>query len=254
MRLIGKTAVVLGGSRGIGRGIVEGLVAEGAQVVSLARTAGDDFVVPNGHQRPRFRACDVTDLRALETSLREVGTELGGFDIVVNNAGTNLVGSILEVTAADLDAMWALNTRSVLLATRWAAEQMIAWGRPGSIVNITSSAATRAYRERVGYCASKAAVLMASKSAALDLAEHGIRVNCVAPGAVDTPLLRALHTDAGSGEAERAAAVAEFGRGLAPLGRVGHVRDIAAAVLYLASDESAWVTGSQLHVDGGITA
>ena len=172
----------------------------------------------------------------------------GRLDVLVNSAGTNIGHSLFDATEDEYSSLFDLNVRAVFFAMKWGAEAMVAGGG-GSIINITSSAATRGYRERTLYCGTKAAVLLMSKAAALDAAVHGIRINCISPGTVDTDLLRSLHS-AGAGDQDER--IAAFGAELTPLGRVGTIGDIAAAALYLASDGARWVTGAELNVDGGV--
>ena len=254
MRLEGKVALITGGTSGIGRAMVERFVAEGAAVTftglpeqsaedgaALERTLGE-----RGGQA-RYEPLDVRELDRLREVIRATARAAGRLDVMVNNAGVAIPGTILETTPDEFDLLFQINVRSVFFGTQWAAEQMRERG--GAIVNTASTAAIRGLRERAAYCGTKGAVLQLSKAAALDLAPFRIRVNCVSPGAIDTPLLRRARF---SGEEDPDEAVAELGRTL-PLGRIGYPRDIAAAALYLASDEAEWLTGANIVVDGGGT-
>jgi NAD(P)-dependent dehydrogenase (short-subunit alcohol dehydrogenase family) len=141
------------------------------------------------------------------------------------------------------------NVRAMFFATKWAAEIMVRQGS-GSIVSVASVSGIRGQEKRAAYCGTKGAVLQITRAAALELASSGVRVNAVSPGAVDTPLLRSARF---AGEQDQDELVAELGASL-PLGRIGLPQDIAQAVLYLASDEAAWVTGTNLVIDGGAHA
>jgi len=254
MRLKDKTALILGGTAGIGLGIVEAFAAEGATIVftgrreplgreiaaSLTSTSAGDV---------SFQKLDVNDLVSLQQTIAATATDLGRLDILVNNVGTALDRTILDTTVDEFDALFATNVRPLFFAIKWAAEAMIERGG-GSIVNTASTAGIRGLERRVAYCASKGAVIQMTKAAALDLAKYGVRVNAVSPGAVDTDLLRTARF---AGLSDQDDQVTALGLTL-PLGRIGQPMDIAQAVLFLASDESSWITGTNLVVDGGATA
>ena len=164
----------------------------------------------------------------------------------MNNAGRVVGRSLLESTEDDYDRLFDLNVRATFFGTKWGAELMSANGG-GSIINIASAAATRGFRNRSIYSATKAAVPMLSKAAALDMAPHNVRINCISPGTVDTDLLRGVHFE---GDPDQDRLVRELGAEQ-PLGRVGSIHEIGAAAVYLASDDASWVTGANLNVDGG---
>lgn len=251
MRLGGKAVLITGGTSGIGRAMVERFAAEGARVTFTGRHEEPGREVERAVARAggaaRFRLLDVLDLAALRQAIEETAAEAGRLDVMVNNAGLALPATILETTEEEFDLLFATNVRAVFFGTKWAAERMLARG--GSIINTASTAGIRGLRRRAAYCATKGAVLQLSKAAALDLAPYRVRVNCVSPGAIDTPLLRrARFAEVGDQDAE----VARLGEAL-PLGRVGYPEDIASAALYLASDEAEWVTGANIVVDGGAT-
>ena len=179
----------------------------------------------------------------------DTGQRHGRLDILVNNAGISLPRTILETSEEDFSAQFETNVRAMFFATKWAAEIMVRQGS-GSIVSVASVSGIRGQEKRAAYCGTKGAVLQITRAAALELASSGVRVNAVSPGAVDTPLLRnARFAD----EENQDELIADIGASL-PLGRVGLPQDIACAVLYLASDEASWVTGTNLVVDGGAHA
>ena len=202
--------------------------------------------VSSGGGKARFVPCDATDLAQLRQAIADVAARHGTLDVLVNNAGRVVGRSLLESTEDDYDRLFDLNVRATFFGTKWGAELMSANGG-GSIINIASAAATRGFRNRSIYSATKAAVLMLSKAAALDMAPHNVRINCISPGTVDTDLLRGVHFE---GDPDQDRLVRELGAEQ-PLGRVGSIHEIGAAAVYLASDDASWVTGANLNVDGG---
>jgi NAD(P)-dependent dehydrogenase (short-subunit alcohol dehydrogenase family) len=247
-RVAGKIALVTGGTQGIGRGIVEAFAREGAVTVFTGRDREAGVAAAQaGGQRAEYVACDATDLPRLRGVIADVVGRHGRLDVLVNNAGRAIGASLLESTEEIYDEQFDLNVRAAFFAMRWAAEAMVATGG-GTIINITSAAATRGFRNRSVYSGTKAAVLQMSKAAALDVAHHNVRINCISPGTVDTDLLRRIHFDGMDNQDRR---VDELG-GKQPLGRVGTIEEIGAAAVYLASDDAAWITGANLNVDGGI--
>jgi NAD(P)-dependent dehydrogenase (short-subunit alcohol dehydrogenase family) len=254
MRLKDKTALILGGTAGIGLGIVEAFAAEGATIVFTGRREplGREIaasLTSTSASAVSFQKLDVNDLVSLQQTIAATATDLGRLDILVNNVGTALDRTILDTTVDEFDALFATNVRPLFFAIKWAAEAMIERGG-GSIVNTASTAGIRGLERRAAYCASKGAVIQMTKAAALDLAKYGVRVNAVSPGAVDTDLLRTARF---AGLSDQDDQVTALGRTL-PLGRIGQPMDIAQAVLFLASAESSWITGTNLVVDGGATA
>jgi len=173
----------------------------------------------------------------------------GLLDILVNNAGISLPRTLFETSEEDFSAQFDINVRSMFFTTKWAAEIMARQGS-GSIVSVASVSGIRGQEQRAAYCGTKGAVLQITRAAALELAASGVRVNAVSPGAVDTPLLREARF---AGHANQDELVADVGASL-PLGRIGLPEDVAHAVLYLASDEASWVTGTNLVIDGGAHA
>ena len=247
--LAGKVAVVTGAGRGIGRGIALRLSEAGAVVVVVDRDEADAAAVADEIRGTGAAAhavqADVSDEAAVRSLVRATCDDLGGIDVLVNNAGIFPSCPVLQMEPADFDRVLAVNLRGVFLCTREVALTMVDRGRGGAIVNVTSIDAL--HPSMVGlahYDASKHGAWGFTKNVALELAPHGIRVNAVAPGGVLTPGV----TEMGGGSAE---AVAAFTARI-PMGRMGDPDDIAHAVLFLASDMSGYMTGAQLVVDGGV--
>ena len=247
-RFTGRVVLVTGAGHNIGRDIAQRFAAEGAAVAVNALT-GDEAEVTVGSLRAAggragsFPA-DVSDPDAVAAMVAAVHAEFGGLDVLVNNAAVPTVGRVplLELTVADWDRAFAVNARGVFLCTTAAARVMATAGG-GAIVNISSIGATRAHRQAVAYDATKGAVEAATRAMALDLAPYGIRVNAVAPGAIANDRLAA------AGPAEALARAAPI-----PLARVGTGADVASAVAFLASADSAYLTGQVVIVDGGLAA
>ena len=232
--LAGRTALVTGAGRGIGRGCALALADAGAEVVAVSRTPGP----PSGSVA--HIACDVTD----SAHLRDLVAGLDRLDVLVVAAGANLPEPLLEVSDEHLDGLLDLNVRAVFVTVQAAARRMVAAGG-GSIVLISSQMGHVGAPRRTVYCTTKHAVEGLTKAAAVELAPHGVRVNSVAPTFVHTPMTARFLAD----ESFRAEV-----EGQIPLGRIGRVDDVTGAVLYLASDASTLVTGTSLRVDGGWTA
>ncbi|HET6950157.1 MAG TPA: SDR family oxidoreductase [Acidimicrobiales bacterium] len=248
--LDGTVAVVTGGGAGIGRGVAAGLAAFGARVAIWERdaaTAGAAAAEVGG------LAC-VTDVRVeaeVDAALARTVGELGLPTVLVNNAGGVFWSPLLETAPKGWDALVRANLGQVLLCTQRVARALVDAGAGGSIVNVASIEGTRAAPGFAAYAAAKAGVINFTRTAALELAPHGIRVNCLAPDATDTEGLRAVAPGAGAdGFAARAGQVAA----MVPMGRIGHVDEMAGAAVFLASALSSYVTGQTIHVDGGTAA
>jgi NAD(P)-dependent dehydrogenase (short-subunit alcohol dehydrogenase family) len=242
--LHGRTALVTGAGRGIGRGCAEALARAGADVVAVSRSP-DELEQVAAEVRALGRsarpvALDVTHAK----SIRHLVAGLPRLDVLVVSAGTNAPEPLLDVSDDQLDALLALNVRAVFVTLQAAARRMVDAGG-GSIVLISSQMGHVGAEERSVYCTTKHAVEGLTKAAAVELAPHRVRVNAVAPTFVETPMTAPFLADA-----EFRAAVERR----IPLGRLGRVEDVTGAVVYLASDAAALVTGTSLLVDGGWTA
>ena len=237
--LDGRTAVVTGASRGIGRAIAVALAQAGATVLAVARSA--DALAELAGTTPGVEAwaADVGD-PAFQAALAARRC-----DILVNNAGMNRPLPIAEMPTDALDAMLSLNVRSVYLVAQAAARSMLAAGGGGAIVNMSSQMGHVGSPGRTAYCMTKHAVEGLTKAMAVELAPHRIRVNSVAPTFIDSPWTAGMFADP---------AFRDFVLGSIPLGRLGTTEEVAAAVVYLCSPAAAMVTGTSLVVDGGWTA
>jgi NAD(P)-dependent dehydrogenase (short-subunit alcohol dehydrogenase family) len=248
-RLAGKVALISGGARGQGAVEARLFAREGAKVVF-----GDILDDEGKHVEEEIRArggeaiyvhLDVTRAQDWQHAVQSAEARYGKLDVLVNNAGIALRGTIEETSEADWDRIMAINLKGVFLGTKYAIPAMRRVGG-GSIINISSGAGIApAPGTSAAYAATKGGVRIFSKATAVQHAKDNIRCNSVHPGPVDTPMVRGPQTDA--------ARLAEL-TGRVPLGRLGTSEEIAYGVLYLASDESSYVTGSELVIDGGRTA
>lgn len=245
----GVLALVTGGGSGIGAAVVSALRGAGATVLIAERdeSAGDAVAAgfEGGVASVKLDVSDAEGFEALAAELVRAGRVPG---VLVNNAGIGRVGSLDTATASDLDAMHAVNVRGVFNGCKAFVPRMRAAGG-GSVVNMASVGGVVGIRDRLAYCASKFAVVGLTKAMALDEADSGVRVNCVCPGRVETPFVAARIAE----YADPAAARAEMSATQA-LGRMAQPAEVAAAVLFLASGASSFVTGSALLVDGGWSA
>ena len=244
-RLDGKTALVTGAGRGIGRAVSLALAAAGAELVLVSRTPSElDLVAHDIAQaggRARTLPFDVTDSAAV----REAFAGLGALDILVNNAGLNRPQPFLEVDEATLDRLLNLNVRAAFLVAQAAARLMVAKGT-GVIINMSSQMGhVGSERDRTVYVLTKHAIEGLTKAMAVELASKGVRVVSVAPTFIDTPLVRPFFADP---------TFRQWVLDRIPLGRLGTVDEVASAVVFLASPAAALVTGSSLLADGGWTA
>jgi len=245
LRLDGKRALVTGAGRGIGLAAAAGLAQSGAHVVLVARTSAEideaaaEIRAEGGSAESLV--LDVTDLPAVRAA---IGAQ-APFHVLVNNAGTNRPRSFLEVTEDDYDSITLLNQRAAYFVAQAVAQRMVATGTQGSIIHMSSQMGHVGGARRTVYCMTKHGIEGLTKAMAIDLAAHGIRVNTIGPTFIDTPLTRPFFED----KAFRADTLRRI-----KLGRLGTVEDLMGAVVYLASDAAALVTGTALVVDGGWTA
>ncbi|AYD04207.1 SDR family oxidoreductase [Neorhizobium sp. NCHU2750] len=245
MRLKGKTAIVTGGGAGIGEATAELFAREGARVLVVDRefAAAERVAAAIGGSAA---ATDVSDEAAVAAMARQAADQFGSVDILVNNAGYGIRGSVLTIEAADWDALMAVNVKGVFLCSKHIIPLMTAGG---AIVNTASNVANVGLADRAAYVASKGAVAALTRSMALDHAGQKVRVNAVAPGTTWSSYfdrILAEHPDPdGFIDALNARA---------PMNRVARPIEIAQAILWLASDDSSYATGSILTVDGGMTA
>jgi len=232
MRLKDKRVVITGGASGIGKACVDRCAAEGARVAILDREAAAGAIV-----------VDVGDESGVERAMADAVAYLGGLDVLVNCAGIATRKPATEQDVESWDAVQRVNVRGTFLCSKCAIPHMRAAG--GSIIHMASVVGMTGVRNRAAYSTSKGAIIALTRNMAMDYAAHKIRVNCVCPGFTRTPLTAGIFADRKRLEKLEA---------LHPLGRLGEPEDIANAVLFLASDEAAWITGIVLAVDGGFTA
>lgn len=243
-RLDGKIALVTGASRGLGSGIADGLREAGATVVGTSRDrASAEQVAEQLDSVPI--TMDVTDVSSVQEGVEHVTSEFGRLDLLVNNAGLNIPQSVFDVDEASWDSVIDANLKGTFFAAQAAARHMVEQGEGGRIINIASQAGVVGIEERSAYGASKGGVVLLTKVLAIELAQHGITVNAVAPTFVATELTRSTLED----PEWRERILSRI-----PLGRVGEVEDVVAATVYLASPAASMVTGHTLLVDGGWTA
>lgn len=248
-RVSGKIAIVTGAASGIGKAAAAWLAREGATVVLTDRNAAGEEVAKAMGEPHRWRQLDVTDEAGWDGLVAETVEELGRLDVLVNAAGIGVLGNIEEATVKDFRLMYAVNVEGTFLGCRAAMRVMKATG--GSIVNVSSVAGVVGDAGLAGYCASKGAVRLLTKSVALHGARtgHGVRCNSIHPSFIDTPMVDAMA--AAMGDPVKARAMLEHA---APLRRLGQADEVAALIGYLASDESRFTTGTEIVIDGGLTA
>jgi NAD(P)-dependent dehydrogenase (short-subunit alcohol dehydrogenase family) len=247
--LSGKFVVVTGGGSGIGEAIIQVFAQAGAAVFVVDCNAAAAKGVAEKLPNARAIVADVSDETSVNEAVGAILEQAGQrIDVLVNNAGIGHVGTVLTTAPADLDRLYRVNVQGVLLMTRAALPTMIARGS-GSVINLASIGGIVGIRDRLAYCTTKFAVVGMTKCMALDHATTGVRFNAICPGRVETPFVTARlaeYADPQKARQEMSASQA--------IGRMGRPEEIAAAALYLGSDESRFVTGSSFIIDGGFSA
>ena len=257
-RVQGKVALVTGGASGIGRGCAEKLAAEGAAVVvtDLQDHKGEEVVqaIAGAGGTANYLHHDVTDEAAWQDVIGKVRAQDGRLDILVNNAGIGLGGSVLDMSLADFRRQTAVNVDGVFLGCKHAIPLM-RQGGGGSIINMSSVAGLKGSPMLAGYCATKGAVRLFTKAVAMECAnaKDGIRVNSVHPGIIETPIWLTVIPSGGPAGQNAPPDLDAMSQMAVPLGVKGYPEDIANGVLWLASEESRYVTGAELVIDGGLS-
>ena len=251
-RLAGKSALITGGGTGIGQAIALAFAREGARVAVAGRRKEKLNETLHLLQQVGCSAlaleCDVTKPADTLRAVKAAEDAFGNVNVLVNNAGTLSVSTIENIAEEDWDRVMCTNIKGPFLMSRAALSAMRRAGG-GSIINVGSVLGMVAIRDRAAYCASKGAVTMLTKAMALDHAHDNIRVNCLCPSIVESDMTRNLFAETEAGRQARESRLASI-----PLGRFGKPADIAGLAVFLASEESSWMTGTVIPVDGGVTA
>lgn len=246
MKLAGKTALVTGAAQGIGQGIAEKFLREGADLYLLdvreaeLRETAETFR-RSSSARIEYAVCDLSDLDAAVAAAEKAWFEMGGIDILINNAGIAFREPFAAISLAHWTKVMDVNVNSMFVLSQSIASKMVARGKGGSIVNMASKNGLAGSSMLAHYNASKGAVVLLTQSMAVELAGQGVRVNAVAPGFIDTPLDRKLK--------EQDSSLNLTAR--TPMGRLGTIEEVANAFLFLASDDASYITGTTIAVDGG---
>jgi len=251
-RLAGKVALITGGGTGIGRAVALAFAREGARVAVAGRRAEKLREVVNeiagqGGEGMAI-ACDVARADDALRAVRETADRMGALHVLVNNAGALNAATVEGIAEEEWDRIMTVNLKGPFLMSRAALPEFRKAGG-GAIVNVGSILGLIAMKERAAYCASKGAVTLLTKAMALDHAHEKVRVNCICPSIVETELVKGLFEANAQGQALRDARVASI-----PLGRMGRPADVAELAVFLASEESSWLTGAAIPLDGGLSA
>jgi len=251
-RLSGKVALITGGGTGIGRAIALAFAREGAGVAVAGRRLAKLREVISEVQKQGGAGlaveCDVTRAREVERAVKGTVERFGRLNVLVNNAGTLHVSTVEGISEEEWDRVMTVNVKGPFLMSRAVLPEFRKCGG-GAIVNIGSVLGLVAMKDRAAYCASKGGVTMLTKAMAVDHGHENIRVNCICPSIVETELVKGLFAASGQGDALRTGRIA-----LIPLGRFGQPPDVAEMAVFLASEESSWLTGAAIPLDGGLTA
>lgn len=251
-RLSGKVALITGGGTGIGRAIAMAFAREGASVAVAGRRLEKVKEVALAIEKQGGAAqalqCDVARGKDAERAINETAKKFGKFNVLVNNAGTLSVSTVDSISEDDWDRVITVNLKGPFLMSRAALKEFRRNGG-GTIVNIGSVLGLVAMKDRAAYCASKGGVTMLTKAMALDHAHENVRVNCICPSIVETELVKGLFDDSEQGKRLKQSRM-----GTIPLGRFGKPADVAELAVFLASEESSWLTGTAIPLDGGLTA
>lgn len=251
-RLAGKVALITGGGTGIGRETALAFAREGASVAVAARRVEKLKETVNEIERLGGKGlaieCDITSAESVDRAVRATKERFGRLNVLVNNAGIVHVSTVERISEEDWDRVMTVNIKGPFLMSRAVLPEFRKAGG-GAIVNIGSVLGLVAVKDRAAYCASKGGVTMLTKAMAVDHAQENIRVNCICPSIVETELVRGVFDETEQGQALRKARIATI-----PLGRIGSPKDVAEMAVFLASEESSWLTGAAIPLDGGLTA
>jgi len=244
-RFEGKGCIVAGGASGIGAKTAEQFAEEGGRVLigDVSSEMGEKLAKKIGAGKAVFQPLDVTSPESCQAAVEKAVSEFGGLDCVVNCAIKMDPGPLAELSLESWKRVLDVGLNGTFLMCRETARAMSAKGRGGAIVNLSSNGGLAPYPGAGAYSTCKAGVIMFTKQASLEWAAHGVRVNAVCPAHVETPLTAYLQDPE----------IRKGREAVTPLGRIGQPEDVAAAVLYLASEEASWVTGTALVIDGGVT-
>lgn len=252
MNLTDKTVLITGGASGIGYAAVQAFLNQQANVVvaDIDEAQGEAMIRKENNDRLHFVRTDITDEPACQNAIRSAADKFGGLDVLINNAGIEIVAPIHEMELNDWNKVLNVNLTGMFLMSKHALKYMLKSGK-GNIINTCSVGGVVAWPDIPAYNASKGGVLQLTRSMAVDYAKHNIRVNCVCPGIIDTPLNEKSFLENNEGTLEE---IKKEKAKVNPLLRLGKPEEIANVMLFLASDLSSYMTGSAITADGGYTA